>query len=360
MNNYPSLTDHCFALLIANPNSYTSEQKTFLIKEYNEKGKDCFYAFATNKKILPFVAHALLELNLDNDDFWYDIHKAYVSRNQKVVLLLDDVFKRLNSKGCTRVCVTENFASVLSSDACIGCFSSGDIDLFVDKNDLDIVDAVMEEMGFQIGDRLKRKKNFAYEYYSDSFLEKRFWLNFQWYPLTRKKSHFYNQHRIIKRLYGELDKTVPYKNTSIKLLSHNALLYFNLHHIASGHFFVMSPEFRLYADIDKPISAGNYDLDTIINWSKEDKAGLRTIMVLYISNLFLNTPLDVPTLLKGVNVRRFNRLKRFLITSEYSTRKAPHSIVKYLLFLFKIEFLSDGTGLIPFLFDRFINLFRKY
>lgn len=353
------IEDIVFSSLIEEPKSLTSTRKKIIHDSYMNYGREAIYNFAKSKKIIPFVAHSCIENDIE-PEFWHKEHSYYWDRNLKVIELLNTVFKKLEEKGCKRVCVTENFASVLSSNACIGCFSSGDVDLFVDKSYLPIVDEVMDELGFKIGDRLKRKKCFAYEYYHEDIIGSKFWLNFQWTPLTRRKTHLYDQYCITQRLYRELDNTYKYKDTHINLLKPNAMLYFNLHHIASGHYYVMSPEFRLYADIDRPLRTLDIDLKEITNWVKEDRAGLRIAMPLFISNLFLETPCNLSDVMKDLDVNRFNRLKSYLLNDkDMTTRKPPQNIFGYLWYLTKIELYSDGTNIALALIRRIQGLFKE-
>ena len=351
------ISDLFQATSIEQPQYVSIKRKQLFEDEYRGIGKD--EAQKNMKGMLPFIAHHCMCLDIDRE-FWETKHTYYKERNLNIIKLLDQVFRKLEEKGCTRVCVTENFSAVLASDSCIGCFASGDVDLFVDIEMIPIVKEVMDEMGFSLGDRIKRKKCFAYEYYNETILGTKFWLNFQWAPLTRKKTHLYDQYSITRRLYQELDRTIRYKDTAIKLLSNDAMMYFNLHHIASGHYFIMSPEFRLYADIDRPLRALNINLEKLARWAKEDDAGFRIAMPLYICNRFLETPCDLTIVMSGLDVRRFNKLKSFLINEERMTiRKPPKNIPGYLFFLTRIELLSDGTSLTKALLRRLKGLFKK-
>lgn len=351
------ITDLFKAISIEQTPFVSINRKESYIEEYRTIGIDNVQN--AMKGMLPFIAHHCICWDIDRKN-WEKIHVYYEERNRNIIKLLDQVFRKLEEKGCKRICVTENFGAVLASDACVGCFASGDIDLFVDIDEIPIVKEVMDEMGFSLGDRIKRKKCFAYEYYNETILGTKFWLNFQWAPLTRKKTHLYDQYNITKRLYKELDNTIRYKDTAIKLLTNDAMMYFNLHHIASGHYFIMSPEFRLYADIDKPLRALDIDLEKLARWAREDDAGFRIAMPLYICNCFLETPCDLTVVMNGLNIQRFKKFKDFLISEERMTiRKPPKNIFGYLLFLIKIELLSDGTSLPKALLRRVKGLFRK-
>ena len=320
---------------------------------HNRYGKEELYAFAKKKKVLPYAAHRLMHAGCEIA-FWTDIHNEYLVRNQKVVDLLERVFVAFAEAGINKVCVSENFATVLSSGACLGCFSSGDVDFYCDDVDVDALHAVMESMGFVWSDRHKRKKSFAREYVSKDAIGEEFWLNFQWKPMTRKKTHLYDQRYILKRYHTLFDFVECYPGTHIKYFSPEAALYLNCVHIASGHYYILAPGMRLYADVDRLVRQRKLDWNLVKTWVEKDWLGLRYDMVLRLCLAFLKSPLGEEIFTAEIKGKRFWKLYHFLIDSNTEDFRLPaKGIVPYLFFLTKVELMSDGTDVVRALLKRF-------
>lgn len=320
---------------------------------YNQYGKEEIYAFVKKKKILPYAAHRLMHAGCDVA-FWTDIHNRYLARNQKVVNLLERVFVAFSEAGIEKVCVSENFATILSSGACLGCFSSGDVDFYCDDVDVEAINAVMESMGFVWSDRHKRKKSFAREYKSIDAIGEEFWLNFQWKPMTRKKTHLYDQRYILKRYHMLFDFVEYYPGTHIKYFSPEAALYLNCVHIASGHYYILAPGMRLYADIDRLVRHREMDWNLVKMWVEMDKLGLRYDITLRLCQSFLKTPIREEVFTAARHKKRFSKFYHFLVDRNTEDFRLPaKGIVPYLLFLIKVELMSDGTNVLRALLKRF-------
>lgn len=341
-----SLPQRFARLCMLTDEAITETERSALIEYYNEFGQSEVYEYARKKKILPFFAHRLMSAGCDVS-FWRDIHQRYVDRNQKVIRLLDEVFLALEREGLHKVCVAENFAAVLSSGACLGCFCSGDVDFYCDDVDVEKLNMVMEGMGFIWSDRHKRKKSFAREYRSVDAIGEEFWLNFQWKPMTRKKTHLYDQRYILKRYHTLFDEIEHYKDTHIKYFKPEAALYLNCVHIASGHYYILAPGIRLYADIDRPVRYRSIDWKLLNKWVQEDRLGIRSDMVLHLCSQCMHTPVDEKVYTVLAQRKQFDRLKEYLISDESGDFRLPsRGIFPYLLFLSKVELMSDGTGLL--------------
>ena len=119
------------SLFLRIPETLTVEEKQLLKHFYSENGREFVEDGIIKNKILPFAACVLVNINCDRD-YWKNEHDLFVQRNQEVKSLLDSVFTKMESFGCKTLALTENFGVVLRSHSCIGCFCSGDVDLYAD------------------------------------------------------------------------------------------------------------------------------------------------------------------------------------------------------------------------------------
>ncbi len=345
--------DKIIAKCLLLPENLTKKQIDEIRLSYKEIGRDSFFKQGRKHKILPYLAHSLMFVDCDAS-FWNNIHEHFFDRNRKIIGLLEIVFEALNKEGVTKVCVAENFASVLISNSCIGCFSSGDVDLYCDDLNIDMLDYIMKSLGFTWSDRHTRKKMFAREYKSIDAIGEEFWLNFQWKPMTRKKTHLYDQRYILKR-YNELfDEVVYYKDTNIRMFSPDVAMYLNCIHIASGHFYILSPGIRLYIDIDRPARACVINWERVRNWIESDNLGLRGNIVFELSKLQLRTPIPHEAFTNSINKQKEEKLLNSLINSEKLEFKIPKkSKIQYIKFLIRVELSSDGKNILQVLSNRF-------
>lgn len=347
-----SLPQRFAQLCMLTDEAITATERSALVELYKEFGQSEVYEHARKKKILPFVAHRLMDVGCDVS-FWQEIHQRYLERNQKLIRLLDEVFLSLEREGLHKVCVAENFAAVLSCGACLGCFCSGDVDFYCDEADVEKLNVVMESMGFIWSDRHKRKKSFAREYRSTDVIGEEFWLNFQWKPMTRKKTHLYDQRRILKRYHKLFDEIEYYKDTHIKYFAPEAALYLNCVHIASGHYYILAPGIRLYADIDRPVRNRSVDWLLVRNWAQEDHLGIRSDMVLHLCARYMRTPVGEEAYTALARTKNFDQLKNYLVSEKTSEFRVPlRDVFHYLLFLSQVELMSDGTSVVSAFLKR--------
>lgn len=292
-------------------------------------------------KIVPFAAHIVSTLDIV-DFSLSEKHLSYRKRNEKIIIILDELFLNFEAENCVSVSLTENFASLLLSGGCLACFCSGDVDLSADINEIDAILKVMTQAGFQLTNPIE---SFG-EYNGQSAKFEKvggvlngFRVNIVWKPVTRA---FLDQSLYEKRLSHERLKSERFSNTNIKILNDTALLYFCCLHIASGHYYTLSPGARLYVDIDRLVRAREIDWDKILQWSQDDNAGYRITLVLKISNLLLGTPLPKDFEDLDRDDLQYKLLMSILIKNESLFLKRSGGKISRLL----IEILSDGGNII--------------
>lgn len=260
------------------------ETKSHLWEYYGRSGKEQVYAFAASNKILPFAAKAFVKLGKDVD-YWNEILLHYKERNIKAIRFADDFYKAAENRGVTSMYVSENFAALLSADADISLFASGDFDNRAYIEDKEKIYNAAKSIGCTIKERYAGNDLLGASFYAPSSygLPEKFYASIAFYPLTRLKLPcFIDANRFV-----EWDEAYTYKETRIRLLAPTALAYICMLH-TSLHSFNRSPDHRLFVDL---YFMDQLDLDykLLASWAMKDQLRNRLAVAAKISNSLLNT-----------------------------------------------------------------------
>jgi hypothetical protein len=327
-------------LLSADSKSLDEFDKSSLRQCYNAYGRPYIEKFVYDSKIVPFAAHVFVTIDCDKE-FWKEKHDFFVKRNDKIKVLLNSVF--IKSKECeiASLTLTENFAVVLSSDSCMGCFCSGDVDLSADINEIDSIIACLNSLNFfskkqpaKIGEYSGQSMMF----HNKDIIKDGFWINVIWKPVTRA---FLDQDKYETRLFRDRLEAKLIRGTEIRVLDDTSLMYFCALHIAAGHYYTLSPGIRLYVDIDRLARSKKIEWDEIIKWSEEDNAGVRISMVMCISNSVLKTPIPKKVYDNIFFNRRYRVLLNYLMNSKSYVLQNKSSSARRLF----VEIASDKGNL---------------
>lgn len=256
-----------------------------LIKQFvQQKGSDYIDRLSRDTKVIAFAAHTLSQL-FPVDKRWMDIHDYYCKRNELLLETLQNVFKDTNEAGIKTMCITENFASLLCGNACIGCFQSSDIDLTADRSEQKQIEDVFSKYGFI----LKSDTVQVTKYKNNEIIDGGYSFQITWVAVARS---YLNQDAPTKRLVDARRRATTLDSSDVKVPNPTDLLYFCAYHISAGHYYTLTPGIRLYVDIDRLVR-GNRDIDwqKIFEWSAEDNIGIRVIMTVYLSHKLLKTPI---------------------------------------------------------------------
>jgi hypothetical protein len=337
-------------LLLVDPNSLDESDKINLRQCYKQYGRIYIEKLVHDAKIIPFAAHVFINIDCDKD-FWKPKHDVFLKRNNEIKALLNSIFIKLKDYECRSLTLTENFAVVLTSDLCIACFCSGDVDLSADINEKDSIIACLNSLNYfskEQPDKISEYSGQSMMFHNKDIIKGGFWVNVIWKPVTRA---FLVQDNYEKRLFRDRlgAKLIP--GTEIRVLDDTSLMYFCALHIASGHYYTLTPGIRLYVDIDRLARNKKIDWDKIINWSDEDNAGIRISMVLCISNRVLKTPIPKKVYDNVFINRRNRKLLNYLITPKSFKLQNKSSKLRRLY----VELASDNKNLIINFFDRVIK-----
>ncbi len=343
------------SLLVRDANSLTVEEKNNIKSFYADQGFDKVRNAITDNQIVPFSAHIFMTLDCDRE-YWHKAHYSFIKRNKRIISLLDLVFTKMREYECKSLTLTENFAVVLSSNSCIGCFSSGDVDLSADISDMNKIVSGLNDLGFYSKQQPKSIGEYSgqsMQFYNGSAIDNGFWINVIWKPVTRA---FLIQDKYDTRLANDrlTAKLVP--NTQIRVLNDTSLMYFCALHIAAGHYYTLAPGLRLYVDIDRLARGCNIDWDDILKWAEKDDAGIRIAVVMYLSHKLFKTPIPKRVFEKALKNNRNTRFIDYLYDSESGQIQGKSSRLRRLY----VELVSDDKNLLfNFLIRFFKLLFQK-
>ena len=166
----------------------------------------------------------------------------YIVRNTEIKSIVNNVFMNLIILDVRSL--TENFAVVLSTNSCIGCFCSGDVDISVDIKEINKITECLKSIGFHSKEQPEKLVVLrSHAFYN--LLENGFWISF-WKPVTRA---FLVQDAYDLRLSKSRLNAILVPDTNIRILDDDSLTYFCALHILAGHYFTLTPGARLHVDL---------------------------------------------------------------------------------------------------------------
>ena len=188
-------------------------------------------------------------------------------------------------------------------------------------------------------------------FYNPDILGQGYWINILWTTTSRA---FLIQDKYDARLSKERLLAESIEGTNIRVLNETSLMYFCALHIASGHYYTLTPGLRLYVDIDRLARGCNVNWDQLIEWSKEDDAGIRIAAVMYFSHKLLKTPIPQKVYQKALKNHRNNRLINYLYNAKTNQIQNKSNKLRRLY----IELASDDKNLVYAFSNKVVNLFH--
>jgi len=341
------------SLLIRIPETLTEEEQQLLKQFYSLNGREFVENGVTKNKILPFAANVLMKIDCDKG-YWSTKHDMFVKRNKEIKNLLESVFLKMDDIGCQSLTVVENFAALLRSNSCLGCFCSGDVDLSADIREKEMIISCLKSMNFlydfpSVNGQVNSDQ--ISMFFNNDVISGGFWINILWQPITRS---FLLQDKYNARLSNDRIQSRFIEGTKIRVLNETSLMYFCALHIASGHYYTVSPGLRLYVDIDRLARGCRINWDELLTWSQEDAAGIRVAVVLYLSNKLLKTPIPHKVYQKALKNKRNNRLINYLINTKTNEIQNKGDKFRKLY----VDLASDDKNLVYAFITKIVNLFQ--
>ena len=294
---------------LINSEGITEEEKNRVAEVYHKEGKDLIYGQAKERKVLPFAANTMINLDMDTE-FWNSVLCDFRERNDSILEALNEAYSALRRHGVKKMFVSENFGALLSSGNDIGLFASGDVDNYADPCEKDKIYHAFEDLGYSRKERYSGMHQIAAEFFppaSKEELPDGFYISVDFYPLARLKLPCF----IEADSFVDWSKVGCYKDTVIALPPPTALMYICLLHI-SLHSFSRSPDIRLYVDLLNLVHE-QIDFTQIAEWCHRDHTCTRAATAADICNSLFGC--RFPESVIGMSGRK-DRLKRLVFDAE--------------------------------------------
>ena len=283
-----------YALLIRG-DDLTEEELARLRKIYAEIGREQIFRMVTGKKILPFAARTFSMYGFDTA-FWEKHLQRLRTRNRKILRCMDEAYASLRQHGVQKMFVSENFGALLSAQADIGLFASGDVDNYADPAEKEGIYQAFEALGYTRKERYAGLHQIAAEFFppEDMDVPEKFYISVDFYPLARLKLPCFVQ----TDQFVDWRQLTRYGDTAVVLPPPNALMYICMLHI-SLHSFSRAPDIRLYIDLLN-MSKTRIDYAAIREWCMRDHTCTRAAVAAELANRLMKTQIpDEITQLSG-------------------------------------------------------------
>lgn len=358
-------------LVLAVKDGRTSVEISRICELYKQIGDDVLFQSATDNKVVPMVAHGLLDALPEEDipSRWIESHQQSLEKVDQFFLELDRLALLLASHGVP-VVVIENGGIARDVYPCRGCFASSDIEILVDKQQLSVIDSVLNAEGY---DRHSRERCASEDPQQwdrevrgwDNYCKTLagnivFWLNVQWQPVLRRWLP------MEKGLTAAelISRSVPVSDTTsrVRVLSPEDNLLLCALHIAS-HSYVRGIGLRLQLDIDHLVRRVPINWDLFLDRVRRHHAEALVFPSLAIPHGLFGTPVPdkviselVPSERKRVLILKmiarasvFNRgLHKFnplqLVALEYALAEGGVSDGLRRIFFPSLSWIREGYG----------------
>lgn len=379
-------------LVLAIKDGRTSTENTRIRALYEQLGDEVVFQSATDNKVVPMVAHGLIDAFPEEDipSRWIESHQQALDKVNRFFLELDRLALLLASHGVP-VVVIENGGIARDVYPCRGCFASSDIEILVDKQQLPVIDRVLNAEGY---DRHSRERCASEDpqqwdrevrgwdnYCKPLAKDVVFWLNVQWQPVLRRWLP------MEKGLTAAelISRSVPVTDTTsrVRILSPEDNLLLCALHIAS-HSYVRGIGLRLQLDIDHLVRRVPINWDLFLRRVRQYHAEALVFPSLAIPQGLFGTPVPdkviselVPSERKRVlilkmiarasvfnrGVHKFNPLQ--LVAFEYTLSEGGIIGGLRRIFLPPLSWIREGYGhrgkrsVVFCYFDRLFRLIQR-
>ena len=315
--------------------NFSEEDKREIIFLYNEVGRIKVLEFAKTKKVIPFIAQLLCNMNIDSE-YWDDQVEVYKKRNLTVIDVLAKIFVDFQNEKVFEVFVYENFGALLSSKTNIALFASGDVDLYADISHRNAIYRILQKHGFFVQNQGKQSEKVKTEFFHPTLLVNGFGINIMWTPMSRLKLPF----PMDIRYCASINTLKQYESTEITVPSNEALLYLCLLHI-SIHSYSRSPDIRLYIDVVNMCKL-NIDWHKVLEYAEHDHTIVRvlTASILTAKLLDVEIPKYVINYKSSTYSRQIKKILKLVYDNETNSLiYEPRGIT-----VLQIEALSNDAG----------------
>jgi hypothetical protein len=291
--NFEDLTEIEKMYVLSLKDKKSGKDKKYFIDLYNKYGDELLWKTASINKTIPEVAHTVIDniSSINNKDRWLKKHNTALKINNGFFRELDRVSLKIARFGIS-MCLIENGSIIRSVYNCVGCFSSGDLDVLINYNDFNKINEVLELEGyskvFRHADGLDPISKGWQVYAIDIDDGISFYLNIQWVSVLRRWLPIGIEPSIINLIERSLEVSIS--SSKIRILSNEDNLFILCLHTAS-HSYIRSPSFRLHLDVERWVKNTKIDWNEFIFIVKSHQVCMRVWLSLYLAKYFLDTPI---------------------------------------------------------------------
>lgn len=286
-------------LVLAVKDGRTGTENTRIRGLYEQLGDELVFQSATDNKVVPMVAHGLMDAIPEEDipSRWFESHQQASEKVDQFFLELDRLAMLLAHHGVP-VVVIENGGIARDVYPCHGCFASSDIEILVDKQQLPVIDRVLGAEGYDRHSRERcasenpqqwdREVRGWDNYCKPLAKDVVFWLNVQWQPVLRRWLPM--EKGLIAAVL--ISRSVPISDTTsrVRILSPEDNLLLCALHVAS-HSYVRGIGLRLQLDIDHLVRRVPIDWDLFLDRVRRYHAETLVFPSLAIPQGLFGTPI---------------------------------------------------------------------
>ena len=274
------LTDVEELLVLALKEEKTNKDNQKINSFYQKYGDEVIFESATYNKILPMVAHGLLESisAKELNSRWKKIHREANSKLTLFFVELDRLAAICDKKSIPIVAI-ENGGVARGVQKCRGCFASSDLEILVNREDLNIFEQILLSEGYEKESRERCASEDPNELDREivgcdnycKLLEDGvvFWLNVQWRPILRRwipmEKGLSTQDLIARSI------PISDPNSYVRILSPEDNLLVCALHVAS-HSYVRGIGLRLQLDVDRLVRHVHIDWSIFVDLVKKHVA----------------------------------------------------------------------------------------
>lgn len=273
---------------------------------YHELGDEEVFVAATENKVIPLVAHALLE-SLTSESLpqrWSVAHNETFHKTNAFLGEVERVSEVLSRSGI-RCALIENGGVLGSVRTCPGCFVSNDLEILVNRTEVAAIDQLLRQCGYGRGSRnrtmsedLTRPDQMTRgweNYHCQTADGVTFWLNVQWRPVLRRWIPMGSE-LSTSELLGRSVLASPAGKTRV-LGPEDNLLVCALH--TGSHTYVRGPGLRLQLDVDRLVRRTCINWSIVVERAKNNGVGRIVFAALDLAARLLETPVP-PSVLEDL------------------------------------------------------------
>lgn len=285
-------------LILSLKEERNEEERRVVCSLYEQLGDDTVHQAAVINKVVPMVAHGLIDSVPSGAliDQWRVAHSDIENKLTAFIVELDRLAEVCHLRSI-RIVAIENGGIARGVQKCRGCFASSDIEILINPEQLGIFEQILVEEGYERRSRERCASEKADQWDRDirgwdNYCKQLpgghyFWLNVQWRAVLRR----WVPMEIGLETRDLLARSVPIEDVTsrVRILSPEDNLLVCALHVAS-HSYVRGIGLRLQLDVDRLIRNVDLDWDLFHELVSRHRAAELVFPALAIPTSIFGTP----------------------------------------------------------------------